>query len=186
MVATTHDTVAALEARVADLEKDVASLRRQVPEDRTTILVFSGDLDKTVASFIIATGAAALGHEVTMFFTFWGLSILKRRKRLAGKSIAEALLELLTPGGTRDLQPSKLAFMGAGAVLLRRMMHDKGVASLEDLVGLARDSGVKLLACEMSMEVMGIRKEDLFDGLEVGGVAAFLGDATRSRLTLAF
>ena len=92
---------------------------------------------------------------------------------------------MMTPGSTRDLNPSKLSFMGAGAMLFRAMMANKGVTSLEDLVQLAVDSGIRFVACEMSMDVMGIRKEELRDGVELAGVATFLAEATRSRMTLA-
>ncbi len=178
-------TVEALATRIARLESELEELRDRVPEDKATILVFSGDFDKIFASFILATGAAALGQEVTMFFTFWGLSALKKGRAVSGKSLTEAMVAMMTPGSTRDLNPSKLSFMGAGAMLFRAMMANKGVTSLEDLVQLAVDSGIRFVACEMSMDVMGIRKEELRDGVELAGVATFLAEATRSRMTLA-
>lgn len=171
-------------ARV-EIDRAIAEVRERTPDDRAAIVVFSGDLDRVLAGFVIATGAAAAGLETSLFFTFWGLSALKRKGAPAGpKGLKERMFALMTPAGSESLGTSKLNFFGMGAVLLRSMMKDKGIASLEELMAMARDLGVKMTACTMSMEAMGIAREELVDGLELGGVAAFMADAARARVTL--
>lgn len=173
-----------LVSRVEDLEKRLKALEQQAAEDRVTIIVFSGDLDRVLASFIIATGAAAMGQQVSMFFTFWGLSALKKDTELAGKSVFQKMMALMSPGSSQGLPVSKMNYFGVGAKMLRSMMKDKNVSSLEDLIALARELGVRMIACEMSRDVMGINESELMGGLECGGVATFLGDALKSRASL--
>jgi peroxiredoxin family protein len=167
----------ALEARVQDLES-------RLPDDRVSIVVFSGELDRVLAAFVIATGAAALGQNVSMFFTFWGLNALRRRKQLSGKKFGEKLMALMSPSGSRDLPLSRMNFFGIGAKMMRAMMQEKKVSSLEELMQLASDLGVRTIACEMSRDVMGVSDEEIRQGVELGGVATFLGEALRSRVTL--
>lgn len=181
---STSVNVEAMEARVARLESELEALQDRVPEDRVAMVVFSGDLDKTLAAFIIATGAATMGMEVSMFFTFWGLSAVKKQRLFDEKSLPERMMALMTPSSSQDMNPSKMAFMGAGAALLRKMMKDKDVASLEELIELAREMGVKFVACEMSMDVMGVKREELLPDAELGGVATFMADALKSRVSL--
>jgi peroxiredoxin family protein len=178
------DRLAELEARLARLEAAQAELRSDVPENRVSLVVFSGDLDKVLASFVIATGAAAVGMQVSMFFTFWGLSVLKKGLRLKGKAPLEKAFTLLTPGSSASLGLSQHNFAGIGARLMRRIMRQKKIASLEELMQLARDLGVRFVGCQMSMDVMGVTREELLDHVELGGVAAYLGDAARSKVTL--
>lgn len=173
-----------LVSRVEDLEKRLKAVEQQAAEDRVTIIVFSGDLDRVLASFIIATGAAAMGQQVSMFFTFWGLSALKKDTELAGKSVFQKMMALMSPGSSQGLPVSKMNYFGVGAKMLRSMMKDKNVSSLEDLIALARELGVRMIACEMSRDVMGIKESELMGGLECGGVATFLGDALKSRASL--
>jgi peroxiredoxin family protein len=177
-----------LEQRLAALEQrhteDLAQIRERLPEDKVSIIVFSGDLDRSLAAFIIATGAAAMGLDVTMFFTFWGLSAIKDHRSLDGKSLAEKMMALMTPASSLEMTPSKMAFFGAGSVMLRQMMKDKEVTSLEDLIALSRDLGVHIVACEMSMDVMGVRAEELIAEVQIGGVATFLAEASRSKVSL--
>jgi len=173
-------------ARVREeLESQIAELRDRVPEDRAAIIVFSGDLDKVMASFVLATGAAAAGLETTMFFTFWGLSVLKKKGAQGGsKGLKERMFAMMTPSGSEKLGTSKLNFFGMGASMLRAMMKDKGIASLEELIALAKELDVKMIACTMSMDAMGITKEELASGLEYGGVATFMADASHARVSL--
>ena len=178
----------ALEQRIDTLEgrvdREFADIKEQMPDNRLSLVLFSGDLDKTLAAFIIATGAASMGLEVSMFFTFWGLSAVKERRSFEGKNLMETMMALMTPGSSKDLAPSKMAFFGAGSVMLRQMMKQKDVSSLEDMIDLAKELGVKIIACEMSMDVMGIKAEELATECQLGGVAAFLADATKSKATL--
>jgi peroxiredoxin family protein len=180
----TAERVSALEERLAQLEAQMQQVREELPENRVSIIVFSGDLDKVLPAFIIATGAAAMGMQVSLFFTFWGLNALKKRRDLSGKDFLEKLFALMTPVGMEGLGVSKMNFFGIGAKLLRTLMKRKQVASLEELAQMAREMGVKIIACQMSMDVLGITKDELWDGIEVGGVATFLADATKSKITL--
>lgn len=174
----------ALQEQINQLEKSIKSLKREMPDDRVSIVVFSGDLDKVLASFVIATGAAASGMEVSMFFTFWGLSALRKQRSMKGKSLFQKMFGLMTPVGTRGLGVSKMNFGGIGAKMLRSMMKQQQVPPLEQMLQTARELGVKITGCQMSMDVMGVRHEEMIDGIEIGGVAAFLADATRSKSTL--
>src|SRR4249920_329324 len=174
-----------LKAFREEIDGKLAALRERTVDDAATIIVFSGDLDKVLAGFLLATGAAAAGLETSMFFTFWGLSALKKKQAAAGqKNLMEKMFAVMTRGSSEALGTSKMNFFGMGAVMLRKMMKDKGIASLEELMGLARELNVKLIACTMSMDAMGVGKEELLDDLTYGGVATYMADAVRSRVTL--
>ena len=169
----------------AYVDERIDALRRELPDDRVTMVVFSGDLDRQLASLVIATGAVAMGMEVSIFYTFWGLSALKRGGPSVGaKSVKERMFAAMTPVGVGSMPVSKMNFGGVGRALLKSMMRDKEVTSVEELFAMAREMGVKMIACTMSMDVMGIAKEELIDGVQLGGVATFLGDGARSRVAL--
>ena len=148
-----------------------------------TMVVFSGDLDKAIAAFIIANGALTMGKKVTMFFTFWGLSILKK-KNLSKKSFIEKMFAMMLPKNSQDLPVSKMNFFGIGAKMIRSVMKKKNIMSLEELIKKAIDSGVNITACNMSMDVMGISEEELIDGINYGGVGQYLGEAEKSNNNL--
>ena len=170
--------------RFEQLEAELKRLQPRTVSNKATIVVFSADLDKVLAALVIATGAAAMGMEVSLFHTFWGLNVLRKDRRFTGKAPVEKALTAMLPAGLGELQPSQLGFAGLGAKLFRAQMKKNGVQSPEELFALARELGVKLLACQMSMEVLGIGKEELIDGVELGGVGAYLGDAADSKVTL--
>lgn len=150
-----------------------------------TFVVFSGDLDKTIAAFIMANGASAMGRKVTMFFTFWGLNILRRREKVkTSKSFVEKMFGFLLPRGTKRLGLSRMNMGGLGSKMIRQIMKKKGISSLEELIDDAMKHGVRIVACQMSMDIMGIRKEELIDGVELGGVATFLGSCEQSDTNL--
>jgi peroxiredoxin family protein len=174
------ERIAALEARVAQLEGHPA----QGIEDRLAMVVFSGDLDKAIAALIIATGAASVGLETSMFFTFWGLGVVKKQKVYGGKNLLEQGFTAMLPGGLGQMGLSQMNYFGAGAQIIRKLMKDHDVASVEELFGLARELGVRMVVCDMSRELLGVKDEELVDGMETGGVATFLGDAARSKVTL--
>lgn len=155
-----------------------------LPEDKT-IVVFSGDLDKALAAFIIANGAASMGRKVTLFFTFWGLNILRKNQHLnVKKGFLDKMFGMMMPRGSKKLGLSKMQMMGMGPKMIRFVMKNKGIDSLEALIGAARLAGVRLVACQMSMDVMGIKKEELIEGVEIGGVASYLGAAEESNVNL--
>ena len=176
--------VTALMERLSAVEHRVENLEESQPEDMVALIVFSGDLDRVLAAFVIATGAAAMGMEVSMFFTFWGLSVLKKDSNLAGKGLFEKMMSVMSPSNSTQLPVSKMNYFGVGAKMLRQMMKDSNVSSLEEMIDMAREMGVKMMACEMSKDVMGIQDEELVGGLESAGVAAFLGESLRSRTNL--
>jgi peroxiredoxin family protein len=173
--------------RIESLEQKVAALEAapaQDIEDRLAMVVFSGDLDKTIAAFIIATGAAAMGLEVSMFFTFWGLSIIKKQKNYGDKTLFEKGFTAMLPAGTGQVQLSQMQFFGAGAKIIRKLMQDHEVSSMEEFVEMAREFGVRMVACDMTRELLGIQDSELIDGIEFGGVASFMGDAARAKASL--
>jgi NADPH-dependent 2,4-dienoyl-CoA reductase/sulfur reductase-like enzyme/peroxiredoxin family protein/rhodanese-related sulfurtransferase/TusA-related sulfurtransferase len=150
-----------------------------------SMVVFSGDLDKALAALIIANGAASMGRKVTMFFTFWGLNILRRSDKIkVQKNLIERMFSVMMPRGSKKLGISKMNMGGMGAKMIRGIMKSKNVSSLEELIQSAMDSGVRIVACQMSMDIMGIRKEELIDGVEIAGVATFLGSAESSDTNL--
>lgn len=172
----------------ADITKSeaVQAAPKSAPEQNDkTFVVFSGDLDKTIAAFIMANGAAAMGRNVTMFFTFWGLNILRKPKKVkVKKAFIEKMFGGMMPRGTRKLGLSRMNMGGMGAKMIRYIMKSKGVSSLEELVESAKAHGVKLVACQMSMDIMGIHKEELIEGVELGGVSTFLGSGENSDMSL--
>ena len=138
-----------------------------------------------MAGLIIANGAAAMGDEVIIFFTFWGLNILRKAQKIkVRKSFMEKLFGFMMPRGTDKLVLSKMNMGGMGTAMMRKVMKDKNIDSLEDLIKKAMDNGVKMIACTMSMDVMGITKEELIDGVELAGVGTYLGDAEESNVNL--
>ncbi|NOK62414.1 MAG: hypothetical protein GFH27_549293n148 [Chloroflexi bacterium AL-W] len=174
------ERIASLEQRVVELENSPA----QSIEDRLTMVMFSGDLDKAIAGLIIATGAVSMGLEVSMFFTFWGLGVVKKGKTYAGKNLLERGFTAMLPAGTEQLRMSQMNYFGAGAALIRKLMRDHDVSSVEELFAMTQELGVRMIVCDMSRELLGVRDTELIDGLEIGGVAAYIGDAARSKVTL--
>lgn len=147
-----------------------------------TMVVFSGDMDKALASMIIATGAAAMGKQVTIFFTFWGLSVLKKKK-IKKHGLAK-LFDIMLPSNADHLPISSMNMGGAGAKMIKSVMKNKNVDPLPVMLEKANNLGVKFIACTMSMDIMGIEREELFDFVEFGGVATYLGDSEDSNLNL--
>ena len=157
---------------------------RDLPQGKT-IIVFDGELDKVLASFVIANGALAMGRPVTMFFTFWGLTALRKTdKTKVSKTPVEKMFGTMLPRGTKELGLSRMNMAGMGTKMMRAIMKDKNIDSLEDMMKKAMENGVKIIACSMSMDVMGIKKEELIDGVEIGGVGTYLADAEESNVNL--
>ncbi len=186
LVAVTHDqgVISAL------IRKEAASAPAAAPAPGTlaknkTIVVFSGDFDKAMAAFIIANGAAAMGSNVTLFFTFWGLNIIRKPQRVAvRKPLLDRMFGMMMPRGAARLQLSKMNMGGLGAAMIKWVMRRKRVDALPELIASARAAGVRLVACTMSMDVMGITREELLDGVEEGGVAAYLHSAEAGNVNL--
>lgn len=173
-----------IEALVTKKEQNFTTVSNSAGNDKTFV-IFSGDLDKTLAAFIMANGAVAMGRNVTMFFTFWGLNILRKAKKVrVRKNLIEKMFGFMMPRGSKKLGLSRMNMGGMGAKMIRWVMKNKSVSSLEELMQSAIDHGVKIVACQMSMDIMGIRKEEFIDGVELGGVSTFLGSCETSDTNL--
>lgn len=154
-------------------------------KEKTTIVLFSGDLDKAIAAYIIANGAAAYDHEVTIFHTFWGLNVLRRDEPVkVDKGWLERAFGWMMPRGAKKLGLSKMNMMGMGSEMIKHVMKKHNALSLPQLMELAQEQGVKLVACTMTMDLLGLKQEELLDGIEYAGVAAYLGDATQAKVNL--
>ena len=151
--------------------------------EKASLVVLSGDMDKVMAAFIIANGAAAFDMKVTMFFTFWGLKAIQKGNP-TGKSVMGKMLGMMNRGGLDRIGPSRLNMGGMGRWMFKKMMRKRNVMPLPELVRQAREQGVRLIACDMSMNVMEISKEDLIDGVEIGGVATYIAEASESKFSL--
>ena len=153
--------------------------------DNKTLIVFSDDLDKALASFVIANGAASTGKKVTMFFTFWGLNVIKKQhKPTVTKDIFGKMFGWMLTTHSGKLKLSKMNMGGAGSWIMRLIMKRKRIDSLESLIQQAIDNGVEMIACTMSMDVMGVQKEELMDNVTLGGVASYLERAEEANVNL--
>ncbi|OWR32983.1 CoA-disulfide reductase [Saccharibacillus sp. O23] len=179
-------TIEAVLAKQDAKNVSVSSSPLAAPADpASTMVVFSGDLDKAIASFIIANGAAASGRKVTMFFTFWGLNVIRKPERQkVSKSAMGRMFDLMLPRSSRKLGLSRMNMMGAGPKMIRGLMKNHHVDSLESLIRSAAEQGVELVACQMSMDLMGIRQEELMDEVRIGGVGYYLGQASMANHNL--
>jgi peroxiredoxin family protein/TusA-related sulfurtransferase len=169
-----------------EIEKeDNEKMQNIMEKTDKSMVVFSGDFDKALASFIIANGAAAMGRKVTMFFTFWGLNVLRKDEKInVKKNFMEKMFGAMMPRGSKKLKLSKMNMGGMGSAMMKKIMKDKNVDSLEALIKQAQNNGVRMVACTMSMDVMGIKEEELLDGIEYAGVATFLSSAEKSDASL--
>lgn len=173
---------------VATIQKGQAFAQNQNNQIQSkkaqTIVVFSNDLDKALAAFIIANGAKASGHDVTLFFTFWGLNILRKDNVTVKKSLIDKIFGFMMPKGADKLTLSKMNMGGVGSMMMKWVMKNKNISTLKELITQAQANGVKFIACQMSMDVMGIKKEELIDGVEIGGVAKYIAESSNSHSNL--
>ncbi len=175
-----------------DYAKELAEIRAQLDErpgakNKLSMIVFSGDLDRQIASMIIATGAGAMGMEVVMFYTFWGTAALRSPgKKVAGKNLIEKMFGFMLPKGRNKLKLSQMHMAGAGTAMLKGLMKKKNVASLDQLYEVAGELGVRIVICEMSMDLMGFKREEMIEypQLTYGGVATFIAEARDSAVQL--
>ncbi|MZH91977.1 pyridine nucleotide-disulfide oxidoreductase, partial [Enterococcus durans] len=149
------------------------------------LIMFSDDLDKALATFVLANGAAATGQKVTIFFTFWGLNVIKKlHKPKVEKDIFGKMFGTMLPSSSLKLKLSKMSMGGMGGKMMRYIMHRKGIDSLESLRQQALENGVEFIACQMSMDVMGVKREELLDEVTVGGVATYMERADNANINL--
>ncbi len=176
-----------IEKQVAELEAKVKALQGQQAKDQISIIAFSGDMDKMLAAMIIATGARAMDTEVKMFFTFWATAMLRDPKKSGKeKDFMSKMFGLMLPKGSTKLKLSKMNMGGMGTAMLKGLMTKKRVASLEELLATAGELGVEINVCEMSMDLMGFKREEMIDYpyLNYVGVGSYLSDANESRIQL--
>ncbi|MFT4168789.1 MAG: FAD-dependent oxidoreductase [Dysgonomonas sp.] len=165
------------------LETESCPVKKQ--RDNKTLIVFSDDLDRALASFVIANGAAASGKKASIFFTFWGLNVIKKEKKQnVKKDFLGKMSGMMLPANSKKLSLSKMNMGGLGSKMMRYIMKTKRIDSLESLMQQAKENGVEFIACSMSMDVMGIKKEELMDGITIGGVAAYLDRAENANVNL--
>lgn len=152
---------------------------------KTTIVLFSGEYDKTMAAYIIANGAAAYDHEVTIFHTFWGLNALRKENQVpVKKGLVEKMFGKMMPRGTDKMGLSKMNYLGMGPKMIKNVMKKHNALSLPQLVEMAQEQDVKLIACTMTMDLLGLQKEELLGEIEYAGVAAYIGDAENGNVSL--
>jgi peroxiredoxin family protein/TusA-related sulfurtransferase/rhodanese-related sulfurtransferase len=179
-----NGTVRALLRKGSEKPQIQVSAQGTLPTDKTMV-VFSADLDRALASFIIANGAAAMGQKMTMFFTFWGLNILRRdHAQPIRKNLIERMFSWMLPKGPNALKLSRLNMGGLGTAMMKMVMRFKNIDSLPRLMETAMQNGVRLVACQMTMDMMGIKQEELIDGVELGGVATYINATDKASATL--
>jgi len=153
-------------------------------KEKFNIVVFSGDLDKVLAAFILATTSAAMGMEVKMFFTFWGLNVLRKRKLISGKNLLQKLMSFLNRGGADRLPLSKFNMLGLGPFFMKVMMRQSKVPNIEEFIKMAKSLGVKLIACTTTFSFMGFKKDDFIEGIDsFAGAATFLQNAREGKIS---
>lgn len=175
-----------VEETLEGLKNDMQEMK-DANSNKLSMVVFSGDLDKLLASFIIASGAVAMGMDVVMFFTFWATPALRdKRKKGKGKDFWGKMFGFMLPKGTTKVKLSKMNMGGMGTAMMKNLMKKKNIQSLEEMVEMAAELGVKIYICEMSMDLMGMKAEEMIDypGIELAGVAKFLEEAGNSRIQL--
>lgn len=169
-----------LASRVAALEAGLQDIKERIPEDKVSIILLSGDFDKAMAAFMMANGAVGMGMEVSMFFTFWGCSVIKKGKKLKGKKFSHKLINLMLPGSAKDLAPSKMAFGGIGRKFFNYVMKGS-MSPLEEQIEIAKEAGVRFQICAPSLGLMGFDADEWVVPVEVCGVAAMYGTALKAR-----
>jgi peroxiredoxin family protein len=177
----------ALDKHVAELREKVETLSKESPENKLSMIVFSGDMDKVLASLVIATGAVAMGMDVVMFFTFWGTPLLRdKKKKVGGKDLMGKMFGAMLPKGACEVKLSKMNMGGMGTAMMKSLMKKKNVASIEEMLDLAAELGVRIYVCEMSMDLMGFKREEMIDypHMNFCGVAKFLEEAKNSKIQL--
>ena len=176
-----------------DIQKQIAELEKKMnnipegPGNKLSMVVFSGDLDKQLAALIIATGATAMGMKANLFFTFWGTAAMRdSKKNVGGKNFMSKMFGWMLPKGAKKLKLSQMNMAGMGTAMLKGLMKKKNVASLEEMIQMAAQLGVEICICEMSMDLMGFKREEMIDypNLKFCGVATFMAQARDSRVQL--
>lgn len=173
-------TMTDLASQLFSVERELNDIKKRVPDNKVSIILLSGDFDKAVAAFFMANGAVAMGMEVTMFFTFWGCTVIKKGKRLKGKKFTHKLINLMLPGSSKDLSPSRMAFGGLGRKFFNYVMKGQ-MSSLEEQIELAKECGITFQVCSPSLGMMGFDADEWVVPVDVCGVAAMYETALNAR-----
>ncbi len=182
-----------IEQKIKEMQSQISELQSRVTDiedthkDQLAMIVMSGDMDKILATMVVAVGAAAMDTEVKLFFTFWSIAALRDpKKKVSGKSFMAKMFGMMLPKGRNHLKLSKMNMGGYGPKIIRKLMKKQKVFSLDEFFQQAADLDIEIVICEMSMDLMGIKKEEIIDypNLSYGGVATFLADANESRIQL--
>ena len=172
---------------ITDMKSQLEAVSKSAPSNKLSMIVFSGDLDKVLASFVIATGAKAMDMDVVMFFTFWGTPVLRDKgKKAGGKDLMGTMFGSMLPKGSSEVKLSKMNMAGMGTKMMKSLMKKKNVASVEQMIEMAGELGVRIFVCEMSMDLMGFKHEEMisYPDLTYCGVAKFLDEAMDSKIQL--
>ena len=176
-----------VETQLEELKSSLEALNKKTAENKLAMIIFSGDMDKVLAAFVIATGAVAMGMDVVMFFTFWGTPVLRdKNKSVGGKDMMGQMFGAMLPKGPDQVKLSKMNMGGMGTAMMKSLMKKKNVSSLEEMLALAEELGVRIYVCEMSMDLMGFKHEEMISYKHLGfaGVATFLQEAQTSKVQL--
>jgi peroxiredoxin family protein len=173
-------------AQSARLDHTSELVRGAGQEEKLSLIVFSGSLDRLIAAFVLATGAAAMGMQVSMFFTFWGTAALRREHVSVKKTLLERMFGWMLPKGVKKLPLSQMNMAGGGPAMIRYVMKKNGVASIEEMIELSKELGVELNVCSMSMDLLGMKPDELIEypGRSFCGVAKFLETAAPGKITM--
>jgi peroxiredoxin family protein len=177
----------AIQDQIAEIKTQMESISKRTQDNKISMVVFSGELDKILAAFVIATGAVAMGMEVVMFFTFWGTTALRdKMKNVGGKDVMSKMFGTMLPKGTGAVKLSKMNMGGMGTAMMKSLMKKKNVASIEDMIEMSGELGVQIYVCEMSMDLMGFKRDEFIEypKLDFCGVAKFMEDAQSSKVQL--
>ncbi|KXX67394.1 DsrE/DsrF/DrsH-like family protein [Flammeovirga sp. SJP92] len=180
-----NEKTLAFQNQLESIQQQLSTI--QVREnEKITMLVTSFELDKVIPAFIIANGAASFGMDVTLFFTLWGINALKEKSIYKGKNIKEKMITMMLPSNPKSTTISRLNMMGVGTSMMKMMMKENNIETLPDLIDLSIEMGAKLIACQMTMGMMGITTDEIRKDVDFGGVALYIEEASESNITLTF
>lgn len=183
---TVNERLSGFQKELTNAFSEIKSVKKNQQKEKVTILLTSFELDQVLPVFIIATGAASFGMEATVFCTLWGINALKERSIYKGKTLKEKMITMMLPDGPKSTTITRLNMMGIGTGMMKEMMKENNVETVPDMIDLGAELGVKLLACQMTMGIMGVTREELRDDVSYGGVATYIEEASESKLTLCF
>lgn len=181
-----NEKLSDFQAELTNAFSAIKSIKKNQQKEKVTILLTSFELDQILPAFIIATGAASFGMEATVFCTLWGINALKEKSIYKGKTLKEKMITMMLPDGPKNTTITRMNMLGIGTGMMKQMMKESNVETVPDMIELGVELGVKLMACQMTMGIMGVTRDELRDDIHYGGVATYIEEATESKLTLCF